>query len=89
MRNTIKNKWLLKKTQEVAIEVFREISSGEVESTEVPSFEYKGFNITTPIFDETLRDDVNPIDYYGEENIVKYLSDAKDKGYLETKKENK
>jgi hypothetical protein len=34
-------------------------------NVEVPSFEFEGTHITNPYYDETLREEVDPIEYYG------------------------
>lgn len=82
MKRTLKNEWLLEKTEEIAKDVFEMLANQNVEPDKTPHFIYNGHSISVPIFDETLRDDVNPIDYYGEENIIEYLRDAKDKGFM-------
>lgn len=38
------------------------------------SFEHKGINIRNPLYDETLRYEVEPIEFYGKMNIIKALS---------------
>ncbi|MGM0409143.1 MAG: hypothetical protein ACQEQF_00155 [Bacillota bacterium] len=78
----IKNELLLKRVEDVAKDVFEKINRGYDDIDYLPFFEYKGFAITVPIFDETLRDSVDPIEYYGEENIIEYIEDAIKKDFL-------
>lgn len=42
-------------------------------------FEFKGFQIINPFFDETNRFEVEPISYYGEENMTGFIEQVKQK----------
>lgn len=80
----IKNELLLKKVEEISEEVM-EIIGGGCDSDmidKIPYFEYKSWLVTVPNKDETLSNDVDPIEYYGEENIAEYIEDAIRKDFI-------
>jgi len=78
----IKNSLILKKVEEAAEKAMKEINKDYIEPIHLPNFEYNGFTVTVPIFDETLRDEVDMIEYYGEENIREYFEDAIRKDFI-------
>ena len=45
-----------------------------MKNNQIVYFEFNGHNIINPLYDESERNEVNPIEYYGKENINKFVN---------------
>lgn len=48
-----------------------------------PGFEYGGVRITNPFYDESLRFEVEPLSYYGIENMMGFIEQAKSRMHMD------
>ena len=78
MQNVLSDDFLLDKLIEVVgynTVLSEEAGDDASYVTELISFEHNGQLVSDPFYDETLRDEVNPIDYYGRKKIEDMVTD--------------
>lgn len=52
-------------------------ANGKRVPDDLPGFTYGGIKIVNPFYDESMRFEVEPLSYYGDENIFKFICQVK------------